>query len=384
MATRTRKPVDPTARPKQLHGRPGEAKFTGDEPTWDKDVLPTNRTSALMRSFNWYNYNCDNKQAVEFVVQYLETLPKRKKLASAVKNNPDRMPSTIGWLCRMLRMGWKANLHEMRHLVRALKKVPVEKPAVKVEKVEVEVYKPNIQDRLREMMHDAAGEIEGRIDDFVLSGCKDDNIRAFAYLKEINLPQVQASKMPDLFARVIAELEEALEGKDPQLKEGYSNFTKVQLKALLKAYQLILKDIESYVATKKVQRKPRAAKPKSVDKIVAKVKYKVDDNELKVSSAKPVTILGSTEVWVFNTKTRKIGRYVSEFPGGLSIKGTSITGYNEVESVQKTLRKPAEKIKEFMGITKSQTKKFMSGIKAVDIKLNGRLSPDILILKVFK
>ncbi len=87
---------------------------------------------------------------------------------------------------------------------------------------------------------------------------------------------------------------------------------------------------------------------------------------------------------MFNTKTRKIGRYVSEFPGGLTIKGTSIVGYNEIESVQKTLRKPAEKIKEFMGITKSQTKKFMSGIKAVDIKLNGRLSADILILKVFK
>lgn len=381
----TRKLVDPKARPKQLHGKPGEAKFTGDEPLWEKEILPGNRTAALMRSFNWYNYNCDNKQAVEFVVQYLETLPKRKKLASAVKNNPDRMSSTYGWLCRMLRMGWKANLSEMRHLVRALKAVPAEKAPAKVEKKEeVAVYKPNIQDRLREMMHDAAGEIEGRIDDFVLSGCKEDNIRAFAYLKEVNLPQVQAAKMPQLFARTIGELEETLEGKDDQLKEGYSNFTKAQLKALLKAYQLILKDIESYVATKKVQRKPRAAKPKSIDKIVAKVKYKIEDSELKVASAKPVTIPGSSEVWVFNTKTRKIGRYVSEFPGGLTIKGTSIVGYNEIESVQKTLRKPAEKIKEFMGITKSQTKKFMSGIKAVDIKLNGRLSADILILKVFK
>ena len=86
----------------------------------------------------------------------------------------------------------------------------------------------NIQDRLREIMHEAAGEIEGRIDDFVLSGCKDDNIRAFAYLKEINLPQVQAAKMPQLFARVMQELEEAIEGKDPQLKEGYSNFTKIE------------------------------------------------------------------------------------------------------------------------------------------------------------
>jgi len=379
----TKRPVDPHARPKQIHARAGDGKFVGDEPIWEKEAMPSNRKTALLKSFNWYNYNCDNKQAIEFIVNWLETMPKRKKLASAVKNNPDRMSSTIGWLCRMLRMGWKANMTEMRHVVRALRRVPVEKPQAKVEKEEV-VYKPNIQDRLREIMHETAGEIEGRIDDFVLSGCKEDNISAFAYLKEVNLPQVQAAKLPQLFARTIAELEEAVEGKDPQLKEGYSNFTKVQLKALIKAYHLILKDIESYVATKKVQRKPRKAKPKSIDKIVAKVKYKVDDNELKVSSAKPVTIPGASEVWVFNTKTRKIGRYVSEFPGGLGIKGTSITGYNEVESIQKTIRKPAEKIKEFMTVTKAQTKKFMAGIKAVDIKLNGRLSTDILILKVFK
>lgn len=381
----TKRPVDPKARPKQIHARAGDGKFVGDEPIWDKDVLPSNRKSALLKSFNWYNYNCDNKQAIEFVVSWLETMPKRKVLASAVKNNPERMSSTIGWMCRMLRMGWKANMSEMRHVIRALKQVPVEKPVVKTEKKEEAVaYKPNIQDRLREMMHDAAGEIEGRIDDFVLSGCKDDNIRAFAYLKEVNLPQVQAAKMPQLFARTIAELEEAIEGKDPQLKEGYSNFTKTQLKALVKAYQLILKDIDSYVATKKVQRKPRKAKPKSIDKIVAKVKYKVEDTELKIASAKPVTIPGASEVWVFNTKTRKIGRYVSDFPGGLNIKGTSITGYSEVESIQKTLRKPAEQIKAFMTVTKAQTKKFMGSIKAVDIKLNGRLSADILILKVFK
>ena len=379
----TKRPADPKARPKQLHARAGDGKFIGDEPLYDG--MPSNRKISLMRSFNWYNYNCDNKQAVEFVIAWLDTMPKRKKLASAVKNNPDRMPSTIGWMCRMLRMGWQANMTEMRHVVKALQKVPVEKPQAKVEKVEeVAVWKPNIQDRLREMMHDAAGEIEGRIDDFVLSGCKDDNIRAFAYLKEINLPQVQASKMPAIFERTIKELEEAIEGKDAQLKEGYSNFTKQQLKALVKAYLLILKDIESYVTTKKVQRKPRAVKARSADKVVSKVKYKTDDNELKITSVNPTTILGASEVWVFNTKTRKIGRYVSEFPGGLGVKGTSIIGYSEVESIQKTLRKPAEQIKAFMTVTKAQTKKFMGGIKAVDIKLNGRLSADILILKVFK
>ena len=380
----TKKLLDPKARPKALHARSGESKFVGDEPVFDSPVTEDRRKTKLLQAFNWYNYNCDNKQAIEFIAAYLDTLPKRKALASAVRTNPNNTNSTIGWLCRMIRMGWKPNLHELRHLVRFLKTVPREKPAPKVEKKEAEVWKPTIQDRLREMLHEAAGELDGRIDDFVLSGCKEDKVKTFEFLKEVNLPQVQAAKLPQLYAKTIAELEEALEGKDAQLKEGYSNFTKVQLKALIKVYQALIKDVDSYVTTKKVQRKPRKVKARSADKIVSKVKFKAEDNELKVVSANPTSILGASEVWVFNTKTRKIGRYVSEYSGSLSIKGTSIIGYSEAESIQKTLRKPAEKIKEFMGVTKAQTKKFMSNIKAVDIKLNGRLSADILILKVFK
>jgi hypothetical protein len=382
----TKKLVDPKARPRPLLARHGDSKFIGDEPVFDDEVVPAKRQSTLMRTFNWYNYNCDNKQAIEFLANYLDGLPKRKALASAVRNNPNHTVNAIGWICRMIRMGWKPNRHEMRHVVAFLKKVPVEKPAPKAEKKEEEVavWKPTIQDRLREMLHEAAGELDGRIDDFVISGCKEDKVQAFSFLKEFNLPQVQAAKLPQMYEGTIIELEEALAGKDEQLKEGYSHFTKTQLKALIKTYQGIIKDIESYVTTKKVQRKPRKVKARSADKIVSKVKFKTEDNELKVVSANPTTILGASEVWVFNTKTRKIGRYVSEYSGSLGVKGTSITGYSEVESIQKTLRKPVEKIKEFMGVTKAQTKKFMTNIKAVDIKLNGRLSVDILILKVFK
>ena len=83
----TRKLVDPKARPKQIHARAGDGKFVGDEPVWDKEPLPSNRKSALLKSFNWYNYNCDNKQAVEFIVQYLDTLPKRKRDRKSTRLN---------------------------------------------------------------------------------------------------------------------------------------------------------------------------------------------------------------------------------------------------------------------------------------------------------
>jgi len=380
----TRKSVDPNTKhfPKQVHARTGEAKFVGDEPVWHE--MPFNRQSGLLRALNWYNYNCDSKQANEFVYQFLAQYPKRKKQADYFKANGS-IPTTFGWLARMIRMGWKPTLTESKRLVKAISAATPETVKKVEKKTEVETYKPNIQDRLREMMHECAGDIEGGIDDFVLSGCKEDNIRAFAILKQHNLPQVQANKMLTMFTPRIAEIAETLEGKDKQLVEGYSNFTKVQLKALLKAYGLIVKDIESYVNTKKVTRKPRLAKPKSAEKLTAKIKFKKEDTALKVVSAQPTQIIGASEVWVFNTKTRKLGVYVADsITGPLGVKGTSITGFDTASSIQKTMRKPVEQVKEFMGMTKAGARKWLKGVRSVDTKLNGRMNEDILILRAFK
>jgi hypothetical protein len=66
----------------------------------------------------------------------------------------------------------------------------------------------------------------------------------------------------------------------------------------------------------------------------------------------------------------------------LGIKGTSITGFNEDLSVQKTIRKPDEKLKEFKSAGKVALRKFLDEINATDIKLNGRINEDTILLKV--
>ena len=66
----------------------------------------------------------------------------------------------------------------------------------------------------------------------------------------------------------------------------------------------------------------------------------------------------------------------------MSVKGTTITGFSEKESIQKTLRKPEEKIKEFKEAGKVKLRTFLDDINAVDIKLNGRINPDTILLKV--
>jgi len=55
---------------------------------------------------------------------------------------------------------------------------------------------------------------------------------------------------------------------------------------------------------------------------------------------------------------------------------------NKVKSVQKTLRKPVDQLKEFKAAGKVQLRKFLEDINAVDTKMNGRINAEIMLLKV--
>jgi len=245
------------------------------------------------------------------------------------------------------------------------------------------VQKPTIQDFLREKTAETLGELEGRFDDFVA----DTNVKAnaFALLKERNTPQAQVGKIVDFANKRIAEFTEVQNTDDKELKEAYSNFGKVKLKAVIKFFESVVADCQSYVTTKKAVKKPRKAKAKSVEKIVSKVKYMKADTGLQVTSVNPAQMIGATEVWVFNTKTRKLGKYIADATlGPIGVKGTSLTGFDEAKSVAKTLRKPAEQLKALLTAGKIQIRKFMDGINAVEVKLTGRLNEDTLIVKVVK
>jgi hypothetical protein len=132
----------------------------------------------------------------------------------------------------------------------------------------------------------------------------------------------------------------------------------------------------------KINKKPRAKKAVPAEKIVAKLKYAKTHEPLKLVSVNPADIIGAKELWIYNTKTRKMGKYVAAEFSELGVKGTTITGFSEMQSVQKTLRKPEDQLKEFKSAGKVALRKFLEDIKAVDIKLNGRINEDTVLLKV--
>ena len=145
------------------------------------------------------------------------------------------------------------------------------------------------------------------------------------------------------------------------------------------------------IDTAKATRAPRKSKPKSATKLVEKLKFLKVDEKYKLASISPDQIIGANELWVFNVKTRKLGKYVASnidpqgmgrAGSGLSVKGTTILGFNETESVQKTLRKPPEQLKAFKDSGKVKLRKFLEDIPTTDTKLNGRCNPETILLKV--
>jgi hypothetical protein len=233
----------------------------------------------------------------------------------------------------------------------------------------------DIQQRMEERAYELAGEIEGAIDEFI-TNATDFSTKSFLLSNEVSAPI--AKRVGELFLPRVEEIREVISGTDAQLVEGYSNFTKRELKKYLTFLESIVADCEQQVVSAKASRKPRARKPKSPTQLVAKMKYLQEFENLK--SIKPTEIIASKEVWIYNTKYRRLFRYVAADASGLSVKGTTLLNYSTSESVGKTLRKPEEV---FQNFTKKWLNDSLKKLKTKDIAVNGRVNEDCIILKAF-
>jgi hypothetical protein len=115
---------------------------------------------------------------------------------------------------------------------------------------------------------------------------------------------------------------------------------------------------------------------------VRAVKFLVEDPKFG-KSVDPINLLNCSEVWAFDTKTRKISKYYSPVGGGITVKGASLVGYDEAMSSCKLLRKPEEQIPAFSATAKKDLTKWYSSVKSKNANVRPRLTATTLILKVF-
>jgi hypothetical protein len=131
-------------------------------------------------------------------------------------------------------------------------------------------------------------------------------------------------------------------------------------------------------------RKRRAKKIKSPEQLTSKIKYMISDDKYNVTSIKPTQIIGALQLFTFNTKTRFLSFYDTAEGQTLTVKGTTVIGFDEKKSFQKKVRKPEVTLKELMTAAKPASRKLVTTIPAVAKPLNGRISDDVLLMKVYK
>lgn len=276
------------------------------------------------------------------------------------------------------------------------------------EKEKANVYVPTIQERIRDQSIDMIEDIDDWLETWI-SDPKTFDPKSFDFKKhfqKLQPSQAHARKMKTFYDGVLNDYDDLermptagqlkkMSEHDAdmwaQLKEGYAHMKKADIKKFRTAIEELMLALDFIIDQAKATRKPRKAKPKSSDKLVEKLKYAKTDAKYSLASINPVDIVGANELWVFNTKTRKLGKYVASNIDpkgmkregtGLSVKGTTIIGFDEKLSIQKTLRKPADQLKEFKSAGKVALRKFLDEINTTDIKLNGRCNPDTIFLKV--
>ena len=363
----------------KVRGKFLDEKYLGPEPVLVDVTVDTNLGGA----YNWFNYFYSTDDAKEFALAYLKHIKYDKKKLKLVGQISAQDLRNIGWHCRLFMNGSKVS-EELIAII--LKKIE----ALIVNEVEtVEVVEPvvaknviSIQDRINNKTSDLIGDLEEQVDIFIKEGRNAFSIENWMRANDIK-PQI-AQRIADYYKPLYAELFDAMQGKDPQLKEAYSRWKKIQLKSYMEFIRGFVSDAEARANVIKATRKPRKTKEKPAGVIVGKMKYLVEDTTFNIKSIKPTEVVGAQQLWVFNVKYRNLSVYNAMSHTGLSVKGTTLTGFDEKTSVTKKLRKPEQTLTILQAGSKVVLRKLMDNIKCKPKAANGRLNTEVILLRAIK
>ena len=373
------------AKLRTLNPKSVDTKYTGFEPEWHT-VAESDRRSAIMRALAWYNYHYDKKTAKQCVMDWLlQESGDRHRAFARVPDNA--VPYQLGWLCRMNLRGLVLTDSETEYVNNTIASHAESAGQVRrvVEALDTAQPPITIQDRLHNRAEEIAGELEGMYDDMIQNGAKmSSEYKPIAIIRGMNLPPQMIGVIRDIWQQRLAELETLQAGRDADLVEGFGNFSKLQIRSLIKITEQVLADLASYLQIKRIEKKPRKAKTVSPEHRARKFKHITEFVELKLVGLPAAKLIDASEAWLYETKKCKLIHLVADSHiGSLSVKNNMVLGLRESDSQQKTLRKPADTIKSLVASSKPNARKIFKDLSTTESKFNGRGTDNLLILKVW-
>lgn len=352
-----------------------ESLIMGDEPLWNINIPQTDEylSSYIIKHTNWCNYHWDMKDYRKSVLEYIK---KNKPLFNTIskKNNDNFIFREIGNYCRMITLGCPLS-DKLNFLIKTkLEELYGSKPV----QVVVEGKKVNIQQRIEDKTQELIGLIEEQVDHFLLN-LTVGNLYKFDAQSWLVGIGVKAIHTEEIIKRIIPrerELKASL-NSDKDLLEGYSFLGRAKIRRYLEFITDLLNACNTIAENK---RKPRKKKKISLEKLVSKLKYLVEDPITKIKSIDPRKIISANILITYNTKTERASIFSSK--SGLSIKNSSIINFDEQDSSSKHL---GDK-KYIFDLTRQNrdVSLFYKSIKVKEKPVRDRMNSETLILQAIK
>lgn len=353
----------------------------GSEPIFTAEDMASDesRDRAMNRAMYWYRQSFSPAAAKKWVADWLDGKGRTEdaKLVSRASKSHLRLVSPY---CRMEARGYKFTEEQngtiQKYMGELLKDARNHTPLVDEDA-------PNIQDRLRAKADETLSELEPLLDEtFTGVGEKRYKPVIGAWIASKAMTRPTALIVRERLETVLNEMRAAHSNTDPDLAEGYSYLKKSSLKRIIDIFDEAVSELNSKISGMTAARKPR--KPRKIDseKMVKRLNYLPKDTKFGFTSIDPRGIVGGAGLIVFNTKTNKATVFFAAEPkAGLAVKGSTVTGWDEKRSFEKTVRKPEQWLKQstgFGGMAKS-----LEDVKTKSATPTGRINKHCLLVRIF-
>jgi len=361
-----------------VHVPVSDAPIFGDEPVWhDIEITAANYNVQILRGLNWHNYVATEKNCYKYLEEWLKEHGTKSDIANWKNvSNSDVNAMVICKLARINMQGFPLSISHRQQIIDYV--ATLSKKRVRPVSTKPNVQTVTIQDRIRAQVSGVLSDLDVAIDNAFENDMPDVAVLSGDVLsKGFKGPQLKL--VQDYLERNISEWQLAFSGDDEQLVEAYAYVGKKNLKKIIATFQAVL-DVVSQQHTMMKAGRVHKKRPMDKRKMASKLRFMPEFTELNIKSVAAVDIIGADVVWVYDTKKRKLGYYEAEIKGSMYIKGTKIVGYKNF--CVKTLRKPAEQLKQVLALRKNQTMTWMDNIKAKCGALNGRTHANLILLRI--
>ena len=210
----------------------------------------------------------------------------------------------------------------------------------------------------------------------------DATINIYDRFKYHGLTNTAISHVKPMIEGWLLDYEDAYHKRCEQAVEGYSHLKRSTLNHRIKVCKAMLEDLERIRSATKATRNVKVKRPKSVDKQVAKVQYKKEDNDFKIVSINPIQIPTKSRLYAFNTKSKMVIEYITESVNGFEISGSTIKNFSKGLSRTICLRKPLDFLPVVLQKTPKQIDAAWQTLKTKTKVPNGRINKDTILLRV--